>query len=304
MEEYPDDVRGLIHQANVRRAQGDRTGALDAYKQALKRDPNNPLALWWKADYHMSEPLNPDLKQAQDALKRIVQVFSRRKDDVARQWVEQAKAKLRYCESRRLTLESHKFLKAKPGEAPSEKSLRRARELLAKARDVYPEDPRNHMNLGSVELQLKNPQAAIALCRAALERNASYARAHLILGHAFRATGQLKLAKDSFLSCIELDTLNRDKAEAWRARREVEQELSRYRRRFFNVLANRPGEDGEREPLELHRLKEWVGVLEGDTITAADLHRDPRGAYVLHAYGERHEYRALPGPEGLFIERV
>ncbi len=302
-EQFPEDVRGLIYLANLARAEGNREQALATYKAALRKAPQDPLALWWKADFHLSEPAAGELKQAQADLKKIVDLFGRRRDDVSRNWTEQAREKLRYCESRQLSLESHRYLKGRGKNPPTPRDLKKARELLRKALDVYPGDPRNHMNLGSVELQLGNVERAIKHARDALELNASYARAHLILGHAYRAQGQLSLAKDAYLQCIELDNLQRDAAEAWRCRREVEQELARKRRRFFSTLVGRPDEEGQLEPLELVRLKEWVGVLEGDVVKNADLARDPAGHYVVTAYGEKDTYRAFPGPEGLVIER-
>ena len=303
IELYPDDLRGLVHLGNMKRARGDREGALEAYRSALRRDRDNPLALWSKADFHLSDQANPDIGEAQDALKRIVQVWGRKRDDASQKWAEQARDKLRYCESRKYSLESRRWLQGKGTAPPNRKSLEKAKELLTKALNVYPADPRNHMNLGSVFLQLGQPQHTIERCREAIRIHPGYARAHLILGYAHRRLGQLRQAKDAFLQCIELDRQQRDVAEAWKARREVEQELARFRRRFYNALSGKPGEDGEAEQLDLHRLKEWVSLLEGDPVETADLTADPRGGYVLTAHGQRSVYKAWPGPEGLVLER-
>ena len=301
IEQYPDDVRGLIHLAGLRRAQGDRQGALDGYRGALRKQPDSREALWWKADYHLSEPQLPDLKQAKDALERIVKLSRRRKDPASVEWLGEAQDRLKFCVSRRHSIESRKHLKGRSGRPPTPSALGKARDCLAKALSLYPEDPRNHMNLGSVELQLGHLEEAIEHCRGAIERNASYARAHLILGHALRQAGALRQSRDAYLQCIELDRAQRDSAEAWRARLQVEQELARSRRRFFHALARRPGDDGELEPLDLATFKDWVSVLEGDEIEWADLIREG-GGYALQAYGRRGRYRVFPGPEGLVIE--
>ena len=299
IESWPDDLRGLIHLSIMQRQRGNRDSAFESIKAALKKDKDSPMVLWYKADFHLSEPLTPDLAEAQKSLKRIVQLCGRKRDTDSRRWTEEAKDKLKYCESRKYALESRKHLQKgnKRGES-------RARDLLRKALNTYPNDPRNHMNLGSIELKLGKPQVAIELLEEAIERDPAYARAHLYLGQAYEQLGLLVRAREAYLQCIEHDTSKRDSADAWRARRRIEHELARRRRQFFNTLTRRVGDQGEPEPLDLHAMKGWVEVLEGEAVAYADLRRDDRGAYVLTAYGQDHTYRVLPGPEGLVVERA
>jgi tetratricopeptide (TPR) repeat protein len=302
METFPKDLRGLIAFANVQRSEGDRPAALATYRQALRREPDNPLALWWKAEFHLAEPSVSELGQAQQALKKIVHIYQRKRDDTSREWTVRAQAKLRYCESRKFSLESHRYLSPKRGKAPKDPELKKARDLLTKALKAFDEDPRNHMNLGSVEFRLKRYAQAIAHCQNAIQLDSAYARAYLVLGHCYRAQGKLRWAVDAFLECIEHDTDKRDTAEAWALRREIEQDLAKTRREFFHALSRRVSDTGP-APLDLRTFKSWLGLLEGDAIQHADLSRCDSGVYALQAYGERSKYFCRPGPEGLVIDR-
>ena len=73
--------------------------------------------MWWKADFHLGEP--SELPLAKKALEKIVSLFARKRDETARQWTAQAKDKLKYCESRKHSLESHRYLKGRGGRPPS-----------------------------------------------------------------------------------------------------------------------------------------------------------------------------------------
>ena len=298
-ERFPKDIRHDIYLGNLLRAQGDRKGALDAFRVALRRDRRCPEALWWKGEFHLQNP-EGELKDAEVCLKKLLEVTSRKRDPDALEWTRKAKDQLRFCESRRFALQSRALL-LKTHVKP--KDLRTARGLLERAVKAYPEDARNHMSLGSVELMLGNAQGAVERCLEAIEHNAAYARAHLILGHAYRAQGKLRLAVDAYLNCIDLDKRKRDVVEAWNVRREVEHELAQLRRRVYAALARRVSDSGDIPPLNLAQFRDWLGVLEGVDVTHADLQRAEEGHYTLTGYGAQ-TWRASAGPEGLVVERL
>jgi tetratricopeptide (TPR) repeat protein len=295
--EFPDDPRGRIYLGNLRRRRGDEKGALDEYGKILRKSPQEPLALWFKAELHLAGKPEPDFAQAVMAYKKIVQAHGRKKDDRSKKFVEEAKKQLRFCEARKLSLQSRRFLAS---EEP--RTIKKGRELLVKALDVYPEDARNHMNLGVAHLLLGEAEPAAKLCQAAIELNPRYARAHLFLGRAFRKLGRLRQAKDAFLKCIDLDRSARDAQEAWNDRKQVEVDMARVRLTLFHALAQRPGLDGEKVALTLAQMKQMVAMLEGDDVAEADLTENAQRQYTLTAYSQRHRYRFYPGPESLVVE--
>ncbi|MCA8921560.1 MAG: tetratricopeptide repeat protein, partial [Planctomycetes bacterium] len=301
IEDYPKDVRGLIFLADMKLTLGNREAAEPLYKTALRKDKTNSLAQWSMAMYYL-DGKTPDLSKAEDLLKKLLKANSGSKTAEAREWTAKAKDRLSYCESRRLAFESRKALSRKGG--PTPKALRSARDLLKKALAAYPKDPRNHMNLGSLKLQLGDAEGAVELCESALEHDPTYARAYLVLGKALLKQGKLQAARTALLQCIEHDEQQRDLAESWHLRRHIEQELAQTRRLCYETLTQRMSEDGSRPPLSLAQLKEWIAVLEGVDIQHADLTLDPHGGYTVTGFGARDTFRASPGPEGLVLERV
>jgi len=296
---FPRDIRHDFYSGNLLRAQGDRKGALKAFKAALRKDARAPEALWWKAEFHLQNP-EGELKEAEACLKKLLDVTGRKRDPESQEWSRKAKDQLRFCLSRHYALQSRALLhKSRVRTA----DLRKARGLLEKAVKAYPEDARNHMSLGSVELMLGNHQGTVDRCLDAIDHNPAYARAHLILGHAYRELGKLRLSVDAYLNCIELDKRKRDVVEAWKVRREVEHELAQVRRRVFATLARRVSDDGDVPPLNLAQLKSSLSVLEGVDFHRADLQREEPGDYALIGYGSQ-VLRASAGPEGLVVERT
>lgn len=296
--EFPDDLRGRVFLGNVKKKRGDVKGALEEYQKALRKDSANPLALWFKAELHLHERPEPDFASAIACYKKIITKHARRKEAVSRQYAERARSQVQFCEARKLSLKSRRFL-----QADDTRRLKVARDLLAKALSIYPEDPRNHMNLGVAHLRLGDAEEAVAHTNAAIKLNPQYARAWLMLGQALFKLGKLKHARDAYLKCIELDHSGRDSQDAWIHRRNVEQEIARQRLRLFRALSGVPGPDGQMVKLTLSQMKQLVTVLEGDDIEGADITLAQRGGYVLTCYSQRSRYRILPGPEGLVIER-
>jgi tetratricopeptide (TPR) repeat protein len=296
--DFPDDPRGRCVLGNLKRRRGDEKGALEEYGKVLRRTPGEPTALWYKAELHLSQKPAPDFAQAVACYKKIVQTLGRKKDDRAKKYVEEAKKQLRFCEARKLSLQGRRYLTSQ-----DTKQIKKGRDLFAKALALYPEDHRNHMNLGVALLLLEEPERAAKLCQEAIELNPKYARAHLMLGRALRRLRRLRLAKDAFLKCIELDRSGRDAQDAWNDRREVERDMAKVRLTLFQALSGRPGDDGEKVRLTLAQMKQMVSMLEGDAIDGADLTLDARGSYTLTAYSQRHRFRYYPGPESLVGER-
>jgi tetratricopeptide (TPR) repeat protein len=295
--EFPDDPRGRIEMAKLKRRRGDDKGALEEYSKILRRSPSDPMALWYKAEIHLAQKPDPDFAQAVAAYKKLLQAHGRKKDDRAKKLVDESRKQLRYCEARKLSLHGRKYLNS-----DSPKQLKKGRDILQKALDIYPEDARNHMNLAVPFLLLDEPTKAADLCRAAIELNPRYARAHLMLGRAFQKLQKLRLAKEAFLKCIELDRSGRDAQDAWNDRRAVEREIARVKLQLFQALSGRPGENGELVRFTLGEMKRIVTMLEGDAVDGADLTLDARGHYTLTAYSQRHRYRFFPGPESLVVE--
>src|SRR5262249_34356925 len=159
---------------------------------------------------------------------------------------EEARKQLRFCDARKLSIQSRRYLTS---ETP--RVIKKGRELLEKALRVYPEDARNHMNLGVAFLLLGDAERAAALCQDAIALNGRYARAPRMLGRAPRRLGRLPQAVKAFLKCIELDHSARDAQDAWNDRREVERDMQRLRGTLFQALAGRPGPDGQRVRLTL-----------------------------------------------------
>jgi tetratricopeptide (TPR) repeat protein len=295
--EFPDDPRGRIYLGNFRRRRGDEKGALEEYSKILRRNPQEPLALWYKAELHLAQKPDPDFAQAVATYKKIVQAHGRKKDERSRKFVEEAKKQLRFCEARKLSLQSRRYLTSE-----ETRTLKKGRDLLEKALELYPEDARNHMNLGVAHLLLGDAERAVSLCEEAIKLNGRYARAHLMLGRAFRKLHRLRHARDAFLKCIDLDRSGRDAQDAWNDRREVERDIAKVRLTLFHALAGRPGPDGQRVRLTLGQMKHMITMLEGDEIKEADLTENAQKTYTLTAYSQRHLYRIYPGPESLVIE--
>lgn len=295
--DFPEDPRGRCYLGNLKRRRGDDKAALEEYAKVLRKNPSEPTALLLKAEVHLAQKPEPDFPSAVAAYKKIVQALGRKKDDRSRDVVEKAKKQLRFCEARKLSLQSRRYLTSDDA-----RQVKKGREILEKALETYPEDARNHMNLGVAHLLLDQPERAAALCRAAIDLNPAYARAHLMLGRALMKLKQLRSARDAFLKCIELDRSGRDAQDAWNDRREVERDLAKVRLTLFQALSGRPGADGEKVRLTLGQMKGMVAMLEGDPIDGADLTLDVRGHYALTAYSERHRYHFYPGPESLVVE--
>jgi tetratricopeptide (TPR) repeat protein len=297
IEDFPDDPRGRIYLGNLRKRRGDEKGALDEYSRILRKSPSEPLALWYKAELHLGQKPDPDFGQAVALYKKIVTAHGRKKDERSKKFVDEARRQLRYCEARKLSLLSRRYLKSE-----ETRVLKKGRDLLEKALAVYPEDSRNHMNLGVAYLLLGDADRAIALCEEAIKLNPRYARAYLMLGRGMRKLQRLRHARDAFLKCINLDHSGRDAQDAWNDRREVERDMARIRLTLFQALAGRPGADGQRVRLTLGQMKSMITMLEGDEIKEADLTESAARTYTLTAYSQRHRYRIYPGPESLVIE--
>jgi tetratricopeptide (TPR) repeat protein len=295
--EFPDDPRGRVYLGNLRKRRGDEKGALEEYSKVLRKSPQEPLALWYKAELHLAQKPEPDFTQAVATYKKIIQAHGRKKDERSKKFVDEAKKQLRYCDARKLSLQSRTYLAS---EEP--RKLKKGRDLLEQALDVYPEDARNHMNLGVAYLLLGESEKAVKLCEEAIKLNPRYARAYLMLGRGLRKLQSLRHARDAFLKCIDLDRSGRDAQDAWNDRREVERDIARVRLTLFQALAGRPGPNGERVRLTLGQMKKMITMLEGDEIKEADLTENAQQGYTLTAYSQRHRYRIYPGPESLVIE--
>ncbi|RMG11811.1 MAG: hypothetical protein D6731_14945, partial [Planctomycetota bacterium] len=301
-ESFPKDPRGPAYLGSVYLALGEHAKALKSLQKALRIDSKNLDALWRKSEYHLELDSPADLKEAARDVKRIVALVGRRRDEESVRWADQAKRRLAAIESRLLNLDARRFLKGRGGKGPTPGDLRKARDRLQRAVRSFPDDPRNHMTLASVELLLGRPERAVRHAEDAVARKHDYARAYLILGHAQRRLGNLRRAVDAYLQCLEHDT-GRDTNEAWRVRREVEHELAQLRRRFYEVLTLRADEDGREPSLVLSELERWLSVMSGEDVLCADLAAD-NGSYELTAFTDRHRYRVVPGPEGLVVERT
>ncbi|MBI3725360.1 tetratricopeptide repeat protein, partial [bacterium] len=311
--DFPDDPRGRIYLGNLKRRRGDLAGALDEYTKVLRKNSKEPHALWAKGELHLAQKPE-DLPSAVAVYTKIVKSFGRKKDERSKQFVEGARKWLRYCDARKLSLQGRRLLSSSDARV-----LKKGRDIFTKALEIYPEDARNHMNLGVAHLVLADTENAetekgaekrqLALrssvrhCQEAIQRNPRYARAHLMLGRALRKLGRLKPSKESFIKCIDLDRSGRDAQDAWNERGEVEREMRRLRTTLYQALAGRPGPEGERVRLTLAQMKQMVGMLEGDDIDGADLTYSNSGTYALTAYSQRNRYRIYPGPESLVCER-
>src|SRR5206468_12661746 len=87
--EFPEDPRGRIYLGNLRKRRGDEKGALEEYTKILRRSPQDPLALWYKAELHLGQKPDPDFVQAVGTYKKIVHHHGRKKDERSRKFVEE-----------------------------------------------------------------------------------------------------------------------------------------------------------------------------------------------------------------------
>lgn len=293
--DYPEDIRGSVYYAKFKASHGQRDEALKEFNRALRRAPRSVLALAGKAEF--LENQNPP-KSLNDAIKIYNSILEDHKDSDetdAEKHRDFAKDRLRYCEARKLSLQSRKHMKP-----DNPRSLRKARKLLHEALELYPDDKRNSMNLGVAYLWSKDYDNAQTYCNEAIRKDPKYARAYLNLGHAYNGLSHLKRARDAYRSCLELTMNSRDADEARSTLKTVERRMAQCRTMFQNALQGRL--DKKNMP-NLNQMKNMVTMLTGDDIERGDVASLPEGSYTVLAYSTRNRYQVTPGPEGLKIVR-
>lgn len=295
ISDYPEDIRGSVYYAKFKATHGQRDEALKEFNRALRRSPRSVLALAGKAEF--LENQNPP-KSLNDAIKIYNSILEEHKDSTEKDAAKHrkfAKDRLRYCEARKLSLQSRKHMKP-----DNPRSLRKARKLLHEALELYPDDKRNSMNLGVAYLWSKDYGNAQTYCNEAIRKDPKYARAYLNLGHAYNGLSHLKRARDSYRSCLELTVNSRDADEARSTLKVVERRMAQCRTMFQNALQGRL--DKKNMP-NLNQMKNMVTMLTGDDIDRGDVASLPEGSYSVLAYSARNRYKVAPGPEGLKIVR-
>lgn len=295
ISDYPDDIRGSVYYAKFKASHGQRDEALKEFNRALRRSPRSVLALAGKAEF--LENQNPP-KSLNDAIKiynSILEEHKESKEADAAKHRKFATDRLRYCEARKLSLQSRKHMKP-----DNPRSLRKARKLLHEALELYPKDKRNSMNLGVAYLWSKDYDNAQTYCNEAIRKDPKYARAYLNLGHAYNGLSHLKRARDSYRSCLELTVNSRDADEARSTLKVVERRMAQCRTMFQNALQ---GKLDKKNMPNLNQMKNMVTMLTGDDIERGDVASLPEGTYSVLAYSSRNRYQVAPGPEGLKIVR-
>ena len=83
LEQFPTDPRGDVHMGSILVSEGNRKGALNCFKSALKKDPNDPNTLWRKSEVHLAEATSSEPKPAEVARKKSTAFFARKRGVLA-----------------------------------------------------------------------------------------------------------------------------------------------------------------------------------------------------------------------------
>lgn len=84
-------------------------------------------------------------------------------------------------------------------------SAQEARDLLVPLTQAAPDNPIAWLNLGIAQLQLDQPEDAVAALERSTELAPQSAPAHNLLGVAYRRVGQVRAARDAYTTALRLD---------------------------------------------------------------------------------------------------
>jgi tetratricopeptide (TPR) repeat protein len=266
--------------------------AMKEFNRALRKDPNHIEALAGKAEFLETYDPPRSLNDALKIYKTILELHEGSESPDSQRHATFAADRIRYCEARKLSYQSRKFVKQGQPAA-----LKQACKYLKEAYELYPNDRRNAMNYGYALFQVEDFENACKVCEAALRIDPKYARARLILGTAQARIGLLARARESLRQCLESAPSGSDYDDAHSSLKAVEHDLASIRNQLYDTLAG-----GLDDMPGLDKLKSWMVALTGEPISEADLGRRKDASYELMAIGPRQRFLASPGPEGLRIE--
>src|SRR5690606_34307525 len=110
INEHPEDMRGPVYLGKFLAGHGRRDEALKEFNRALKRNPTSFLALSGKAEFLEEENPPKSLDMAIKIYQQIVEEFQGSDDENAKDYVQSAQDRVRYCEARKLSLLSRKYM--------------------------------------------------------------------------------------------------------------------------------------------------------------------------------------------------